>query len=92
MTGEGGQALPGNPHPSPPSPQPRLPEDSQLIRAAMNAAPDGILLVDRTGRILMANSAMEAISGYAAQELCGSSVNIFLPAALRDSHARHVEA
>ena len=71
---------------------PRLPQDSQLIRAAMEAAPDGIVLVDRTGRILMANEAMAAISGYAVDELCGSSVNILLPLLLRETHARHLES
>lgn len=90
--GQDGYAQPDSQHPSSQPSPPRLPEDSQLIRAAMNAAPDGILLVDRTGRILMANAAMEAISGYAAHELCGSPVSLFLPAALRDAHARHLES
>ncbi|PJI96350.1 diguanylate cyclase/phosphodiesterase with PAS/PAC sensor(s) [Acidovorax sp. 69] len=67
-------------------------DDGSLILAAMNAAPDGILLVDRTGRIVMANAAMETISGYPADELCGNSVSLFLPPALRDAHARHLES
>jgi len=93
VTGEGGDAQRGSSqHPASSQSPPRLPEDSQLIRAAMDAAPDGILLVDRTGRILAANAAMEIISGYAAQELRGSSLDIFMPAALRAAHARHLEA
>ena len=64
--------------------------DGRLIRAAMNAAPDGILLIDASGRILMANAAMEDISGYAADELHGHSMDVFLPPALREAHAHHL--
>lgn len=71
--------------------QPRSPEETQLIRAAMDAAPDGILLIDRMGRILMANGAMEVITGYTAHELRGSSVHVLLPAALRAAHAHHLQ-
>nr|WP_233590023.1 EAL domain-containing protein [Acidovorax sp. FJL06] len=71
--------------------QPPGAENASLILAAMNAAPDGILLVDRAGRIVMANAAMQTISGYSADELCGQSVSIFLPPDLREAHARHLE-
>lgn len=70
--------------------QPPGAEDGSLILAAMNAAPDGILLVDRAGGIVMANAAMQTISGYSADELCGQSVSIFLPPDLREAHARHL--
>lgn len=66
-------------------------DEASLILAAMDAAPDGILLVDRAGRILKANAAMQTISGYSAEELTGCSVSIFLPAALRETHARQLE-
>lgn len=66
--------------------------NGSLILAAMSAAPDGILLVDRAGRIVMVNAQMEAISGYSADELCGSSVNIFLPAAMRAAHTQYLES
>ena len=71
---------------------PREVDAASLVLAAMNAAPDGILLVDRAGSIVMANAAMETISGYLADELCGNSVSIFLPADLRETHARHFES
>ncbi|WP_298211943.1 EAL domain-containing protein [Acidovorax sp.] len=66
--------------------------NGSLILAAMSAAPDGILLVDRSGRIVMVNAAMESISGYSADELCGNSVNIFLPAAMRSAHSQYLES
>lgn len=64
--------------------------DGLLAQAAMQAAPDGLLLVDRAGRILMVNAAMEAISGYSAAQLLGQSVSIFLPAHLRERHGEHL--
>lgn len=57
-------------------------------KVTLNAAPDGVLWVDNTGRILMANPAMEALTGYRANELVGQSVDIFLPAHLRARHAQ----
>lgn len=53
---------------------------------AWNAAPDGILLIDPQGRILVSNSAMGLISGFSAEELRGQPVEILLPEAL---HAQH---
>ncbi|MBV7427997.1 EAL domain-containing protein [Acidovorax sp. sif1233] len=67
-------------------------DEGALILAATNAAPDGILLVDRGGRIVMANAAMESISGYAADELCGSPVSLLLQPALREAHGRHLDS
>lgn len=56
----------------------------------LNAAPDGILLVSQTGQILLVNPAMEKLSGYAAKELLGKNVDIFLPPHLRQRHAASV--
>lgn len=70
----------------------RRQEKEALALAAVNASPDGILMVDRAGTILMVNAAMEAISGYSSEELCGQSVGIFLPPAARNGHARQMEA
>lgn len=56
-------------------------------RVVLNAAPDGVLWVDSSGCILMANPAMEKLTGYAATELLGQNVDIFLPEHLRVRHA-----
>ncbi|WP_198674690.1 MASE3 domain-containing protein, partial [Rhodoferax ferrireducens] len=57
-------------------------------KVTLNAAPDGILWVDNSGRILMANPAMGALTGYALNELIGQNVDMFLPPHLRDRHAQ----
>ena len=56
----------------------------------MAAAPDGILLVDRQGTIMMANPAMETISGYAAAQLMGQPISILLAPHLGAKHGQHV--
>ena len=64
--------------------------DSLLAQAAMSAAPDGIVLVDRQGTILVANEAMTVLSGYSVEQLVGQSVSIFLPPHLREKHGDHI--
>lgn len=60
--------------------------DESLERTAIDAAPDGVLMVDSRGLILKANPAMEVLSGYSRAEMEGRSVNMFLPERLRDKH------
>lgn len=65
----------------------RLEVQSLRESVTLKAAPDGVLWVDNTGRILMANPAMETLSGYTTTELVGRNVDIFLPEHLRVRHA-----
>ncbi|TDP74491.1 PAS domain S-box-containing protein/diguanylate cyclase (GGDEF)-like protein [Roseateles toxinivorans] len=64
----------------------RLETQHQREKLALSVAPDGVLWVNRLGQILMANPAMETLSGYPSQELIGRNVDIFLPPHLRDKH------
>jgi len=65
----------------------RLEVQSRRESVTLSAAPDGVLWVDNTGRILMANPATETLTGYPAAELVGQNVDLFLPAHLRARHA-----
>jgi len=58
----------------------------ELAGAILNASPDGIMLVDRAGRILLANPAMCRISGYPIEQLANHPVELFLPPELADTH------
>jgi diguanylate cyclase (GGDEF)-like protein/PAS domain S-box-containing protein len=58
----------------------------QRERATLNAAPDGVIWVDQKGTIVLANPAMQALSGYSPQELTGQNIAIFLPPHLRERH------
>lgn len=50
-------------------------------------APVAILLIDETGKIVLANERIEAMFGYLRHELVGMPVEILLPKHLRDKHA-----
>ncbi len=57
------------------------------FRGLLEAAPDGILLVDRSGVIAFANAACASILGYTTAELIGQLIEIVVPAYIRPNHA-----
>ncbi len=59
---------------------------SELI---VTQAPDGILFVSDAGTIVLTNEALCTLSGYLAHELIGQSVELFLPAQLRQLHVEN---
>lgn len=61
-------------------------------RTMFHASPDGVMPIDSHGQILMANPAMEALSGFPATELVGQNVDTILPTHLRESHAQSMRA
>jgi diguanylate cyclase (GGDEF)-like protein/PAS domain S-box-containing protein len=63
-----------------------------VARAIIASAPDGIMLVDQNGTILLANEAMAQISGYTAEALVGLPVEIFLPPAMHSRHRANVRS
>ncbi|HEY9209119.1 MAG TPA: EAL domain-containing protein [Acidovorax sp.] len=66
--------------------------EEALALAALEAAPDGILIVDDTGTILKANPATELLTGYSPDELSGQSVSVFLPPHMRSKHNHLVKS
>lgn len=61
--------------------------DDSLFRDLIEAAPDGLLLVDEAGRIVFANGQAEKIFGCSRDELIRRSVETLLPEGLRTIHA-----
>ncbi len=62
----------------------QLPDD--LFRAAVDAAPNGLLAVDERGKIFFANKEAETILGYTVEELIEMNVDELLPPDLRAHH------
>lgn len=62
------------------------------FRELIEHAPDAILQVDASGKIVVANHTAESILGYTREELLGSSVDLLVPEAKRAAHPRHREA
>lgn len=59
------------------------------FRNLLEAAPDAILEVDSSGRIMLANESAEKIFGYTREELYSLTVEDLVPAAMRSGHSRH---
>ncbi len=57
------------------------------FRTFFDASPSGQLMVDAEGNIMLANAAMQAVLGYAPQELAGRPLEMLLPERHRAGHA-----
>jgi len=58
-------------------------------RRLLEAAPDGIVEVDGSGRIVLVNSQAEKLFGYPREALLGKSVEILMPERFRKRHPAH---
>jgi PAS domain S-box-containing protein len=67
--------------------------DAKLIEAKyrdlLESTPDGIVIANSTGRIVLANTQAEKLFGYSAGELRGQLIEVLLPRRLRGSHVGH---
>ena len=60
--------------------------------AFLEAAPGGMVVVDRSGIIQLVNTETERLFGWPREELLGQSVERLLPEAIREIHARQRDA
>src|SRR5438105_3109665 len=64
--------------------------DAKLIeskfRDLLELTPDGIIMANSTGRIVLANTQAERLFGYAPGELRGQLIEILLPMRFRGAH------
>jgi PAS domain S-box-containing protein len=55
----------------------------------LEAAPDGMVVVDQTGRIILVNAQTEKLFGYQREEILGQHVEVLIPHRFRDRHQGH---
>lgn len=61
------------------------------FRALLESAPDAVIVVDPTGKIVLSNKQTENILGYERDELLGRRLEMLLPDDLRAVHMEHRE-
>lgn len=70
-------------------------DDAGLDRAGVDpvelvdSSPDGIVVTDTDGTILLVNRCVESMFGYSRSELVGQPIEVLVPEHLRGPHAAH---
>jgi PAS domain S-box-containing protein len=59
---------------------------AERFRLVVEAAPSGMAMVDRDGKIVLVNSRTEKLFGYDRKELLGQSIEILVPKSAGESH------
>jgi PAS domain S-box-containing protein len=65
-------------------------QEEVRLRAVVDTAVDGVILIDAQGTILMFNPACERLFGYASAEVLGQNVKTVMPAPYRDEHDNYL--
>lgn len=61
----------------------------ERFRLVVEAAPNGMILVDQAGDVVLVNSQVEKMFGYAQEELVGRPIELLVPERYRAAHPGH---
>lgn len=64
--------------------------EGKSLEWLLESATDAMIIIDREGRIIIANPTIEQLFGYPRQELIGKSMEILLPERVRKAHYFHL--
>lgn len=64
-------------------------ESRDIFRILFESAGEGLVLVDKTGTILMLNPRVEEMFGYEKNELVGQKIEVLIPESVRQRHVQH---
>ncbi|MCK1737686.1 PAS domain S-box protein [Bradyrhizobium sp. 138] len=66
--------------------------NADWLRAVVDTAVDGVILMDARGRILMFNPACEKLFGYPTDEVVGQNVKMLMPTSYREAHDGYLDS
>jgi PAS domain S-box-containing protein len=61
----------------------------EKFRLAVEACPNGMVMTDAAGQIVLVNTETERLFGYRRDQLIGRSIEILLPERMRGAHLHH---
>jgi PAS domain S-box-containing protein len=67
-----------------------LRESAARLRAVVDTAVDGVILIDARGNVMMFNPACERLFKYRAEEIIGENVKVLMPGSYRAEHDRYI--
>ncbi len=65
--------------------------ETERLRAIVDTAADGIVLIDVAGTVLMFNAAAERLFGYRADEVVGNNVKMLMPPSYAAEHDAYLD-
>ena len=71
---------------------PLLPDSQKIFYQLFEFAPDGIVVVDRSGLIRQANPQTEKLFGYSRSELIGKPIEVLIPERFASRHVGYRDA
>jgi PAS domain S-box-containing protein len=66
-----------------------LGESEGKLRALLESASQGIVVINSKGEIVLVNARLETMFGYRREELLGQNLEVLVPTELRGAHAGH---
>jgi PAS domain S-box-containing protein len=71
--------------------QAALQQSTERLQAVLNAAVDGIVLIDTAGIIQSVNPSVQKLFGYTPEELIGQNVKVLMPPPWREEHDGYLD-